>query len=374
MTRAGDIFQYLEDLAPLSLAESYDNPGLLAGSREQPVSRALVALDITSGVCEEAGAAGAQLVVSHHPVIFHPARRILSHGPGRPVWELARHGLTAICMHTNLDMANGGVNDVLVDALGLRNSRILQPTGAFSYRKIVVFVPKAQAGAVRAAMTRAGAGQWGRYDSCSFESAGTGRFRPQEGAHPFVGREGETAEVPEIRLEAICKARDLAGVIAAMRAAHPYEEPAFDVFDDEALREPYGIGRIAEPAAVVPLREFARQAAGRLAARGAVVYAADPQRPVHRVAVCSGAWDGGLASPAAAAGADVILTGEIKHSDVLAARECGLDAVAAGHFATENGVCPWLCRKLGGRFPEVEFRMAGSLGDPAYYVRTDGAE
>lgn len=374
MTRAGDIFEYLQRIAPLHLAESYDNPGLLAGSPEQPVTRALVALDIITPVCEEAAGLGAQLVVSHHPVIFHPARRVLSVGPGRPVWELAHFGLTAVCMHTNLDMANGGVNDVLAGVLGLPHPRILLPAGTFPCKKIVVFVPREQARAVREAMARAGAGRLGNYDSCSFESAGTGRFRPLKGAHPFIGAEGETAQVEEIRLEAICKAKDLAGVIAAMRAAHPYEEPAFDIFDDEAAREPYGIGRVAELAAPLPLTEFARRMAARLKGRGAVVYAEDTARPVRRVALCGGAWDGDMTTAAAKAGADVIFTGEIKHSDVLAARECGLDVVAAGHFATENVVCPWLCRQMAGRFPEVEFRVAGALDDPAHYVRADGAD
>lgn len=368
MTRAGEIFEYLAQLAPLALAESYDNPGLLAGSPAQPVSRALVALDITSAVCAEAAEKGAQMVVSHHPVIFHPARRILSEGPGRPVWELARRGLTAVCMHTNLDMANGGLNDVLADVLGLQNARILLPAGAFPYKKIVVFVPRAHADAVRQAMAQAGAGRLGNYDGCSFESPGVGRFRPLAGAHPFIGREGEAAEADEMRIEAICREKNLAAVVAAMRAAHPYEEPAFDVFDDEAVREPYGMGRLAEPERELPLEDFARECARRLSARGAVVYGTDMTRPVRRAALCSGAWDGEMTLPAAKAGADVILTGEIKHSDVLAARECGLDVVAAGHYATEAVVCPWLCRRLGGQFTQVAFETAESLTDPAHYV------
>ena len=365
MTKAADILRFLEGIAPLSLAESYDNPGLLAGSGNQTVERALVALDITRDTCSQAVSMGAQLIVSHHPVIFRPIRNVPSEGAGSAVWHLARGGLTAVCMHTNLDMANGGVNDALVQAVGLRHSRILKVEGGFHYKKLVVFVPETSAAAVRQAMTRAGAGKLGRYDSCAYETRGTGYFRPLEGAHPAVGSVGETARLPEVRVEAICKASALDSVIDAVRSVHPYEEPAFDVFDDEAVREPYGIGRVAQLPEPMKLDDFARLTARRLAGGGAVVYGSG--RAVRRIAVCSGAWDGELTQAAADAGADGILTGEIKHSDMLAALECGLGVVAAGHFATERVICPRLCDSLSRAFPEVVFRQAAGE-DPARYI------
>ena len=371
MTKAADIFNYLEELAPLSLAESYDNPGLLAGSGNQTVERALIALDITRDVCSQAASMGAQLVVSHHPVIFRPVRSVPSEGAGSAVWHLARNGLTAICMHTNLDRTNGGVNDALVQALGLQSPRILKAEGGFEYKKVTVFVPESSAGAVREAMAKAGAGKLGRYDSCAYETHGTGYFRPLAGAHPAVGCVGETARVPEVRVEAICKASLLDRVMDGVRRVHPYEEPAFDIFDEEAVSEPYGIGRLGELPKEMTLDDFARQTARRLGGNGAVTYGAN--RPVRRVAVCSGAWDGALTQASVDAGADVILTGEIKHSDMLDALACGLGVVAAGHFATEQVICPYLCDRLSMAFPEVVFRQA-SGGDPARYVGASGAD
>lgn len=366
MTAVRDILDFLQMWAPLRLAESWDNVGLLAGDGNASVQKALVALDITPAVCAEAAAVGAQLVVSHHPVIFHPLSAVRADGVSAPVWQLARHGLSAICMHTNLDIAEGGVNDALLQVLGLERMAILQPLGAFACQKISVFIPETHAARVREAMAQAGAGRYGVYDGCAFETHGTGYFRPLSGAKPYIGEQGRLESVQEVRVEMVCDARDTQAVIAAMKAAHPYETPAYDIFEDIGLRKPYGLGRVARLPSPEKPDMFARRAKERLHAAG--VAFRDAGKLVKTLAVCSGAWDGELTPIALAAGADTILTGEIKHSDMLAAAAAGLNIVAAGHFATEQPVCPALVRRLTDAFAEVSFTVAQSGTEPAAYV------
>lgn len=370
MAVVGDILHELEAWAPPALAEPWDNVGLLVGGAEEPVERALVALDITPAVCAEAVDKGANLVVSHHPVIFHPLKAVRTAGVSAPAWTLARLGVSAICMHTNLDIAPGGVNDALLEMLGLPGAGILQETGAFSFCKLVVFVPRTHAKAVREAMAEAGAGRLGAYDGCAFESEGKGYFRPLAGAEPYIGAVGRLETVDEVRVEAVCDARTVPAAVAAMKAAHPYEVPAWDVFEDAALREPYGLGRIARLESPAPLRAFALRVKERLHAAGVAVHRAPGavQPVVHTVAVCSGAWDGELTQAALRAGADTVLTGEIKHSDTLEALAAGLHVVAAGHFATEQPVCAALAGRLARTFPQVSFAVAEASKDTAELV------
>lgn len=362
MATVDELFSYLKEWAPLHLAESWDNVGLLVGDSGVLVQKALVALDITAAVCEEASVVGAQLVISHHPVIFRPLANVHTEGVSAPVWQLARHGLSAICMHTNLDIADGGVNDVLLQALGLERTGILQPLGAYPYQKISVFVPETHAVQVREAMAQAGAGHYDGYDSCAFETHGTGYFRPLANANPFIGEAGRLESVREVRIEAVCDARDTAGVVSAMKAAHPYEVPAYDLFDDAALKQPYGIGRLARLLRATDLPAFARDAKERLHAASVSFH--DAGKPVHTVAVCSGAWDGELTAAASAAGADTVLTGEIKHSDMLTVAAAGLNLVAAGHYATEQPICAEIVRRLGAAFPAISFAVASSGTEP----------
>lgn len=363
MTTIGDIYRFLCAVAPPALAEEWDNVGLLVGGEAAPVTSALIALDITPEVADEAVEGSAQLVVSHHPVIFHPLRAVPE---GSAVWRLVRGGVAAVCMHTNLDVCEGGVNDALADALGLSHRTLLKEEGRLPYRKIAVFVPENHAAAVREAMTAAGAGLYGRYDHCTFETQGTGRFRPLPGAAPYLGSVGRIEEVREIRLEAVCAEKDVPAVISALRRAHPYEEPAYDIFPDEALGTPYGLGRVGDLPEALPLREFARAAGKALGC--AAVSLCDAGRVAHRVAVCGGADDGTLAEAARRAGADTLLVGEMKHSNRIEALNMGVNVVAAGHFATENPVCPHLRALLSERFPAVRFAVARTNRAPSQAV------
>lgn len=366
MSTVKDIFEFLNGLAPVELAESYDNPGLLVGDPKQEVTTALLSLDITPKTAKEAHERGAQLVISHHPVIFKPVRSVLAQGTTSPVWNLAKFSLSAICMHTNLDVANGGVNDCLAKVLGLANITRFGKYRSRHYKKIVVFVPENYAGAVRAAMAAAGAGKLGAYDGCAFESKGKGFFRPLEGAKPFIGKNGMPERVDEVRIEAICEPDKVGKVVAAMLKAHPYEVPAYDIFDDEAVSVHYGIGRIGTLKEAMDLRAFADNV--KKALSSSCVKVVDAGKLARNIAVCGGAVDEEIIEKAADAGADTLVTGEMKHHLYYAALEAGLNIVEAGHFATETVVLPALREKLITEFPCISFVIADSNREPYYAV------
>lgn len=359
LTTVGAIFEFLCSVAPLSLAESWDNCGLLCGEKNKPVRKALISLDITSAVAREAYEKGAELIISHHPVIFKPLSAIRE---GSAVWTLANRSLSAICMHTNLDLCAGGVNDALAERLSLARVHLLDEAGRVYYKKIVSFVPAPYADSVRLAMAEAGAGKLGNYDSCSFTAAGNGHFRPLEGSHPFIGKQGETEKADEVRIEAVCPANRAEQVAAAMLRAHPYEVPAYDIFTDEALYDAYGLGRAGDLPEKEKLGDFAGFVKERLGCSGVAV--CDARKDVYHVAVCSGAEDGTMIEAALRAGCDTLVTGEMKHSSMIEALERGINVVAAGHFPTENVICPKLKEILASRFGEVSFEIADTNKDP----------
>lgn len=369
MTTVGDIFGYLCEIAPPSLAEGWDNVGLLCGDKNAAVQKALIALDITTAVAKEAAAEKAALVVSHHPVIFTPLKTVTAQGSGAAVWALASHSVSAVCMHTNLDISKQGVNQALADALGLKNTCLLEKTGGAFYKKVAVFVPQSHAEAVRKAMAAAGAGLYDGYAGCAFAAQGHGFFTPLEGSSPYIGRTGREESVEEVRIEAVCRAQDVGAVVSAMRKAHPYEVPAYDIFADEALADEYGLGLVGE-CAPAALDDFAAFAVGKLNGGCARVCSAGKNAKI--VAVCGGAEDGKLIECALRAGADTLVVGEIKHHRMIEALEKGLNIIEAGHFATENVICPRLLGMLSQKFSSVLFTLAEKGKSPCHAVTADG--
>lgn len=366
MSTVKDIFEFLDGLAPVGLAEDYDNPGLLVGDPKREVTASVLSLDITAKTAKEAQKRGAQLVISHHPVIFKPLRSVLATGVGSPVWNLASLSLSAICMHTNLDVANGGVNDTLAAVLGLSNITRFGKYRSCHYKKITVFVPENYTEAVRAAMAAAGAGKLGAYDGCAFEAKGSGFFRPLEGANPFIGESGRPERVDEVRLEAICEPGKVEKVVSAMLKAHPYEVPAYDIFDDEGVSVNYGLGRLGTLKESTTLENFA--ASTKKALLSSCVKVFDAGRPAYKIAVCGGAADEEIIEKAANSGADTLVTGEMKHHLYYIALEAGINIIEAGHFATETVVLPVLREKLMTAFPCISFEIADSNVEPYYAV------
>ncbi|MBS1582364.1 MAG: Nif3-like dinuclear metal center hexameric protein [Bacteroidetes bacterium] len=359
------VMDVLERWAPPVLQEEYDNSGLQVGDPQAEVASALIALDCTEAVVEEAARGGHGLVIAHHPVIFRGLRSLTGRtGVERTLLAAVRHNVAIYALHTNLDNVATGVNAEIAARLGLEDLEVLDPKPG-QLRKLTVFVPHAHAEAVRNALFGAGAGQVGAYDECSFSTEGQGTFRGGAGTDPFVGRPGERHAEPETRVETIYHAPREAAILAALRAAHPYEEVAYDLVP---LANPYpqvgagAIGRLA-----VPLDEVAFLARVKAVFGAPVVrHTALRGRPVERVAVCggSGAF---LIGRARAAGADAYVTADVKYHQFFEA-EGRLLLADIGHFESEQYTMHLIQRRLGQEMPTFATRLTDTVTNPIHCI------
>ena len=347
MTRAQEIIEAVEKIAPKALAEDWDNPGLQVGDPGSEVDRVLVALTPLPEVFDEAEETGANFLLFHHPLVFRSLENVNTASyPGDLIAQAIKGNLTVHAAHTNYDAAPGGVSVALAESLGLvRPSRIVVPRGAL--RKLVVFVPEENADDISDALTEAGAGVIGDYTHCTFRAPGTGTFFGGEGTDPYAGEKGRLERVPELRLETVVPAHAASRAAAAVRAAHPYEEPAFDLYLVDGHPEGCGYGRVGtlpEPLAPEELRDHVSDSLG-FSAR--LVADPDPERGIERVAVLGGSGDSFIRD-AAASGADAYVTGDLDYHDTLLAESLGLVAVDGGHAATELPSLEPLARRLAG--------------------------
>ncbi len=331
----------LDRLYDPAWAESWDAVGLVTGDPEAIVRRVLFAVDPVAAVAAEAVRTGADLLVTHHPLFLRPVHGVpATTAKGRVLHRLIAGGVALQVAHTNADVADPGVSDALAGVLGLVQLRPLAAAAADPLDKLVTFVPDADTERVLDALAAAGAGGIGDYTRCAWTSAGVGTFRPGAGAAPAIGRPGEIERVPESRLEMVLPRSLRTSVVSALRAVHPYEEPAYDVLELALPPGSRGHGRVGELATPEPLRAFTARVADRLPATVAGVRAlGDPDRTVRTVAVCGGSGDG-LFDDARAAGADVYLTADLRHHPASElAEDDGPALVDAAHWATE---WPWL--------------------------------
>ncbi len=355
MPTLGHITALLDEWFPPQHADGWDAVGLVSGDPEDDVRRILLAVDPVAAVGDEAVGLGAQLVITHHPLFLKPVHGVAATDPkGRVLNRLTKAGCALFTAHTNADSMPGGVSESLALALGLRDLRPLEADPSPPLDKIVVFAPAESAEAIRLALAGAGAGAIGDYDSCSFTTVGEGRFRPLEGAHPAIGTVGRGEQVDEVRIESVCARHLRAAVVTAMLDAHPYEEPAYDVWElarvDASDRGSGRIGRLEEP---LSLEEFAQHVAQVLSptAHGVRV-AGDPDQIVETVGLCGGAGDF-LLDRARAEGVDVYLTSDLRHHPASELREHGAPAlVDVAHWAAES---TWL--------PVLRDRLIAALGD-----------
>jgi dinuclear metal center YbgI/SA1388 family protein len=331
------------------------------------VRRLLTCLTVTPAVVAEALAEKAELIVTHHPILFRGAKRLsTASADGRLLWPLARAGVAVYSPHTAFDNTAGGINDSLARRLGLADVSPLRPRDGERKCKVVVFVPDADLGKVSDAMFGAGAGVIGPYEQCSFRLAGTGTFFGTENTNPTVGEKGRRENVSEWRLEVVCPEALLPGVLQAMRAAHSYEEPAFDVYPLKPLPGPGGEGRVGTLPSPVPLRDLAATVKRSLAAAATQVVG-ELDRPVRRVAVACGAA-GEFLADAVRAKADVFLTGETRFHDYLSAEAQGVALILPGHYATERPAVEELATRLGTEFPELTAWPSRREADPVKWV------
>ncbi len=332
----------LHERYPPSQAAEWDNPGLQVGDPGWPVERVLVTLDVTSAVLAEAADGPPTLVIAHHPLLFRPLRSVTpSTAAGRLALAAASSGTAVAAAHTNLDVtADGaGTSDPVATVLGLEEVRPLTDQLGESDRvKLVAFVPPEAVDAVLDAVSAAGAGRIGDYERCSFRVEGTGTFRPLPGSGPYSGEGiGQDAEERELRVEVEVPRRASGAVVAALLAAHPYEEVAYDLVPLLAGAT-VGFGRVGRLKSPRTLREVADTVRRDLPAPH-LRFAGDPERRVEIVAIVGGAGDG-LLGAAQASGADVYVTGDLRHHVTLDALEDGLALIDAGHHATEVAAMP----------------------------------
>ncbi len=352
MPTLASVLSFLESFAPPALAADWDNVGLLLGSRSGECPRVMTCLDLTPAVAAEAASASASLVVPHHPILFKGAKRLTADtAEGEVVLRLAAAGVAVWSAHTAFDNCKGGINDHIAGLLGLQDIAPLRRRDAGPRRvKIVAFVPDADLAKVSDALFAAGAGRIGEYAECSYRINGTGTFRGSDASNPTVGQKGRREEVAEWRLEVVCPESRLYDAVRAMRAAHSYEEPAFDVYPLAAVPGP-GEGRVGTLPDAVPLADLARRTRTALSS-GPVGVVGDKTRAVRRVALACGAA-GEYLGDAARANADVFLTGEVRHHDCLAAQARGVALILPGHHATERPGVEILARRIGEAFPDV---------------------
>jgi len=368
--RVSDIVGIINVLAPFSSAEEWDNVGLQVGDPAAFADKIMVALDAGGPAVEAAVNSQCRLLLTHHPMIFRPLKRLSAAEPlGRLLSLAIGNDLAVISLHTNFDLARGGVNDLLAARLGLINCEPLKKTSTEELVKLSVFVPKGHEEQVMEALFPV-CGAIGNYRDCSFRAEGIGTFRPLEGSEPFLGVIGRREHVGESRIEVLLRKRDMNAAVKALRAAHPYEEPAFDLYPLLNKGDAAGLGRIGELSQAVPLAEFTVRMKQSLGLHGAR-FVGDADRPVRKVAVCGGSG-ASLWREAVARGADVLVTGDIKYHEARDAEEQGIALVDAGHFATDRpmvrGLAELLTAELANRGFAAEITTFEGERDPFRYI------
>ncbi len=361
-----DLLKSITEVADLSLQESYDNSGLLIGNSETKIEKALLTIDVTEAVIEEAINKNCSLIIAHHPLIFKGLKRIANNNPVERIVSAAiKNDIAIAAMHTNLDNIKNGVNGKLAAVLGLKNLNILS-TASGNLRKIGVFCPTAQAGQVRQAMFEAGAGHIGDYDSCSFNTTGTGTFRGGDNTNPFVGQVGQLHQEAEIKIETIVPVFLVEKVIQAMKYAHPYEEVAYDIFSLDNAHNEIGAGMIGKLDQALEEIDFLNLIQEKLGTPF-LRHTAFTGKKMQHIAICggSGAF---LLQQAKAAKADAFVTADLKYHDFFEA-DGELLVVDAGHFETEQFTKELMAELIRKKIPNFAALISEEHTNAVRYFR-----
>jgi dinuclear metal center YbgI/SA1388 family protein len=352
MPTVADVTRFLEKSTPLALAAEWDNVGLLLGDPGQPVRRVMACLTVTPESADEAIREKADLIVSHHPILFRAVQKLTAATTeGRLLLELARAGIAVYSSHTAYDNAPGGINDGIARRLGLADVRPLRSLPVSSQMKLVVFVPDKDLAKVSDALFAAGAGQIGEYRECSYRLSGTGTFFATDAANPTIGARGRREDVAEWRLEVVCPANRVEPIVRGLRAAHSYEEPAFDLYPLSSDPTRHGQGRIGNLPEPTSLAEFAAKVKSTLGATVMQTVGRSDRR-VRTVALACGAA-GEFLKDAVREKVDVFLTGEMRFHDALAAEAGNIAVVLPGHYATERPGVEDLAERIGAGFSDI---------------------
>lgn len=362
--KLSSIINVLETIAPPSLQESYDNAGWITGDPGWDCQGVLISLDATEEVVLEAKAKGCNLLVVHHPIIFSGLKRIdANHYVGRAIVAAIKNDIAIYAIHTNLDNVIAGVNGKIASLLGLTEVSVLRPAAGV-LRQLITYIPEAHLDTVRDAIFAAGAGQVGQYDECGFYLPGTGSFRASEGANPFVGEKGIRHYENEIRLEAVYFKHKEGGILQALKAAHPYEEVAYQVIDLPNKTKEVGSGAVgilpeavSEQAILLKIKEiFGLQVIRHTPLLG---------RPIRKIAVCGGSGSF-LTKDAIRAGADLYVTADVKYHEFFDA-DGRLVLADIGHFESEQFTINLLFDLLIEKFPNFAVLKSDVKTNPIQY-------
>lgn len=359
-----DITNALELVAPLGYQESYDNSGLLVGKSDTEITKVLLCFDITEQSVEEARKKEAQLIIAHHPIIFGGLKRLNGNTTSeRVVMQCLKHDIALYCAHTNIDNAGEGLNWELCQLLGIENPKVLSPISG-NLQKLVYFTPENAHEKVLKAILETGAGHIGNYDWCSFSHTGTGSFRALEGTDPYVGKQGEWHKEAETRTEIVFQSHQKSSLLAALRATHPYEEVAFDIYPIANADAQFGAGMVGDLPMELPLEDFLAFVKERLDT-GCIRYNANGKQKIKRVAVCggSGAF---LIQRALQAGADLYLTGDVKYHDFFDL-EGKMTVADAGHYETEKHIINLFYKIIKNKFPSFAVDKTDLVSNPVNY-------
>lgn len=360
-----DIFKVMEKLAPSSLAYDWDNVGLQIGNKNDQTKNVLITLDVVERVVDEAIENGANLIIAHHPLLFKSLKSVDLNSPkGKVIKKLIKHDITVFAAHTNLDIVENGVNDMLSDVLGISSRKPLIKTYSESLYKLIVFVPEANSERLLKALGDAGAGQIGLYSHCGFVSEGMGTFKPLKGANPHVGSIEEQHYEHEKKIEVIVPDSNLQKVIQEMINNHPYEEVAYDLIKLENKGESYGLGRIGTIDKAKPLKSICKDLKEKFNLTHVRV-TGDINKEVKRIAVLGGSGEK-YVNAALNAKADVYITGDMTFHMAQDAEEAGLTIIDAGHII-EKVMIHKLQEMLATELSEITILASNINTDPFQY-------
>ncbi|WP_428328074.1 Nif3-like dinuclear metal center hexameric protein [Mucilaginibacter sp.] len=355
---------YFESLAPLAYQEDYDNSGLIVGHPDKDIYQALVSLDCTEAVVDEAIATNCQIIVSHHPIVFKGLKKFNGKTYVERVVEKAiRHNIAIYAIHTNLDSIMTGVNARICETLGLKNCRILSPKPNL-LKKLVTYVPVNNADEVRNALFNAGAGNIGNYSEVSFNAEGTGTFKGNDNTNPYVGEPGTRHLENEIRLETIYPAVLESKILMALVLAHPYEEVAYDLYNLSNHIQQVGAGMIGELELPIEEEAFLYHVKEKMHAH-VIRHTAFTGKHIKKVAVCGGSG-GFLLNHAISAGADIFITADYKYHEFFDA-EGKLVIADIGHFESEQFTQQLLYEIITKKFTNFAVRLTEVNTNPVKY-------
>ena len=362
--KLSELTAYLEGLAPLAYQEDYDNAGLIVGNPEQDVYQALISLDCTEAVVDEAIATGCQVIISHHPIVFRGLKKFNGKTYVERVVEKAiRNNIALYAIHTNLDNIMTGVNAKICETLGLKNCRILAPKHDL-LKKLVTYVPVSHADEVRNALFNAGAGNIGNYSETSFNADGTGTFKGNEQSTPYVGGPGKRHLENEVRIETVYPAILESKILMALVLAHPYEEVAYDLYQLTNQNQQVGSGMIGDLDTPMDEEAFLYRLKEKMGAQ-VIRHTGFTGRPITKVAVCGGAG-GFLLKQAISAGAGIFITADYKYHEFFDA-EGKLIIADIGHYESEQFTQQLLYEIIRKKFTNFAVRLTAINTNPVKY-------